>query len=624
MNQSTDASPAMTVALVNMPFAAADMPSIQCGLLKAVLAGADHPVDVHYLNLELAAELGPELYDTLAHLPKRLLLGEWLFAVAAFGPRPNETEYRASCNMPLLEGTCASLGLGFDRLCELRDRIFPDWIERQAGAVDWGRYGAVGFTSMFEQNTAAFALARAIKERHPRVVILFGGSNFDGDMGKEFVRTMPFIDFAVSGEGDITLPLLLQRLAAGESALDVPGVFGRQDGKVAGGAGGGRVERLDDLPDPDYDEYFAALSRLGEKRVLGNRPPILVVETARGCWWGEKQHCTFCGFNRSSIRFRSRSGRSALDQFRRMSARYKVRAFDAVDNVMDYRYFDDLWGPLAEQHFDYRFFYEVKSNLTPAQLRLLRRGGVTIIQPGIESLSSGLLSLMRKGVNALQNIRFLKWAYYYGMQVHWNLLAGFPGETPEHYEEQLRLLPLIRHLPPPHGGERIWIQRFSPYFTDPSFPVTDLRPFPVYGHIYPEGVDLEEIAYFFECDMGSTLPTKDYGPLFLALEDWKAAWNRRPRPELLYQRSPDWIQLIDRRQEEIGVHAFGEVEAEVYERCAETGATLPAVCKHLTDRGLAVGSQEVQRCLGDFCDLGLMFEEKGRFLSLALPANGNW
>ena len=48
------------VALINMPFAMADRPSIQCGLLKAAVVRAGHEVDVHYFNLELASELGAE------------------------------------------------------------------------------------------------------------------------------------------------------------------------------------------------------------------------------------------------------------------------------------------------------------------------------------------------------------------------------------------------------------------------------------------------------------------------------------------------------------------------------------------------------------------------------------
>jgi hypothetical protein len=52
-------SPALSLALPNMPWARADAPSIQCGLLKAVATQAGHRCDVHYFNVELAAKLGP-------------------------------------------------------------------------------------------------------------------------------------------------------------------------------------------------------------------------------------------------------------------------------------------------------------------------------------------------------------------------------------------------------------------------------------------------------------------------------------------------------------------------------------------------------------------------------------
>ena len=36
---------------------------------------------------------------------------------------------------------------------------------------------------------------------------------------------------------------------------------------------------------------------------------------------------------------------------------------------------------------------------------------------------------MDKGVRAAQNVNLLRWARYYGIDVGWNILWGFPGET---------------------------------------------------------------------------------------------------------------------------------------------------------------------------------------------------
>ena len=105
----------------------------------------------------------------------------------------------------------------------------------------------------------------------------------------------------------------------------------------------------------------------------------------------------------------------------------------AVDNILDMRYFRDVLPQLRDRQLGFTLFYETKANLTKEQVKLLRDAGVLAIQPGVESLSTHVLQLMRKGVTALQNIQLLKWCKQYGVTVAWNLLYGFPGETAADY-----------------------------------------------------------------------------------------------------------------------------------------------------------------------------------------------
>lgn len=615
------------VALVNMPFAMADRPSIQCGLLKGALVAAGHRAEVFYLNLEFAAVVGAELYRELSRLRAELLLGEWLFSYAAFGAAADEADYRRDC--PAVDEIASRMKLDFDELCRLRREVLPAWIAEWAERVDWGRYVAVGFTSTFEQNTAAFALARAIKERHPEVAILFGGANFDGTMGREYVRSLEFIDYAVVGEGDKVLPEIVSRLARGESPLGLPGVLGRRDGQLVENGPASRVDDMNSIPDPDYDEYFATLFRLGTEKALGQANPLLLFETSRGCWWGEKQHCTFCGLNNNGMKFRAKGPAEARGLLERLSSKYKIVNFEAVDNIIDYRYIEQLCSPLSEEFNDYRIFYEVKANLTPAQLRTMVRAGINGIQPGIESLNTHILGLMRKGITMLRNVRLLKWGHYYGMRLSWNLLTGFPGEMAEDYEDQLKVVKVLRHLPPPGGVGRIWMERFSPYFFDSSFPVHDLTPLTAYRHVYPaDRIDLKEVAYFFNYQMDETLPQSVHQELTKEVDDWMAAWQKRPRPTLAYQRAPDWIQIVDRRGPEITAHSFEGWEAEVYELCGESELSVDSIHKRLGLRGYTNGSviprDALEETLAKFCSLGLMLGEKGSFLSLALPVNRHW
>jgi ribosomal peptide maturation radical SAM protein 1 len=616
--RGSERDPRQRVALVNMPFAGANRPSIQCGLLKAGLAREGHEVDVHYLNLELAAELGEQAYRRLSELRSDHLLGEWLFSAAAFGRRADEDEYREA--HPSLQETLQQLERDFEELCRMRNELFPEVIERWASSIDWAAYSLVGFTSTFEQNVSSLALARRIKERWPGVVIVFGGANYDGEMGPEYVRAFPWIDYAVVGEGDQALPALVSRVASGTSPLDVPGVAARVEGGAVKNGSAPLVRDLDALPDPDYDDFFSTLRRLGRKEVLGESLPLLVFESARGCWWGEKHHCTFCGLNALGMAYRSKSPKRVHAELRRQSARYQIANFEAVDNILDMRYLQELCHPLIEDRVDYSIFYEVKANLKREQLHTLARAGIRILQPGIESLSTHVLKLMRKGTTMLQNVRLMKWAHYYGIQVAWNLLIGFPGETRDDYEQQARLMPLLVHLPPPSGGGSIWMERFSPYFTDDSFPVSDVEPWKAYGYVYPPELDVRKVAYFFTYTMGDVVPEESLRDINLGIDRWQKRWTQAAkRPLLVYQRAPDWIQVIDQRGTgETNVVAFQGMEAAAYELCGDTSTPARVA------RELGTGTEEVDGVLRRFCDLGLAIEEDGRFLSLALPVNANW
>jgi len=316
-----------------------------------------------------------------------------------------------------------------------------------------------------------------------------------------------------------------------------------------------------------------------------------------------------------------------MGQMQRLASRYRLVDFDAVDNIMDHRYIETLCRPLANGRLDYRIFDEIKANVRLEQLRTMAKAGIRAVQPGIESLNSHLLALMRKSVTMLQNVRCIKWAHYCGLHVSWNILTGFPGETDEDYQEQLDVIGLVRHLPPPSACGRIWLERFSPYFFDRiSFPIDKISPLDAYQHIYPsEEFDLERIAYFFDYEMGDTVSEACRAELSQQVDDWKAAWMRPRKPELVYQRAPDWIQILDRRDGELLTHSFDGFEAAIYELCGETDRTETQVREELElSHSVTAQPTAIRATLEKFCALGLMLTEDGRYLSLALPANPNW
>ena len=255
---------------------------------------------------------------------------------------------------------------------------------------------------------------------------------------------------------------------------------------------------MDEVPTPTYEEFFERLERSPLRAELWPEVAILF-ESSRGCWWGAKSHCTFCGLNGSLMPFRKKPPARVVDEILGFAAEYKILDFVAVDDIIDLGHIRDLLPQLRAARCDLEIFYETKANLKKDQLRTFYSSGVHAIQPGIESLSTPILRLMRKGVTALQNIRLLKWCAEIGIKPAWNLLYGFPGEPPEEYTRMAELIPSLVHFTPPNFMP-VQMERFSPYFDWPNeFGIELTGPLPQYKFLYSVSSEaLSNLAYDFE------------------------------------------------------------------------------------------------------------------------------
>jgi ribosomal peptide maturation radical SAM protein 1 len=601
-----------------MPFMDAYRPSIQLGLLKSLAVARGFPVRTLHAYLNFAAAIGVDCYQLLAQ-HRGPMVGEWLFSLDAFreaAPDPHsEMPDRLAEGLSILSPP-AELQ---KTLTGIREFDVPSYLDSLIEEFPWQDFAVVGFSSTFQQNTASLAVARRLKERYPNIFTVFGGANFEGEMGPEFVRAFDCIDAAIIGEADEAFPLLLQALADGKDLASVPGVALRVDGRVSVTPPLPPKLQLDDLPAPDYRDYFEQAEELGILSRAGRRSVWLPIETARGCWWGEKHHCTFCGLNATTMRFRSKSPSRVVDELEQQSRRYGSFNFEAVDNVLDMSYLKDLFPKLKETETGYELFYEVKANLSREQLRLMAGAGIARIQPGLESLSSNVLRLMRKGVRAVQNVNLLRWSLYYGIGVSWNLLWGFPGETEQDYADQAIVIPHLLHLPPPDVASRIWLERFSPLFAgQDTRGLKDKTPERSYAYVYPAEVDLQKAAYFFDYEAEGDVPDSVYAAVRDAVEAWSGAWRADRPPELTHRSAPHFVQICDQRhQGQDGTYNFEGMLADLYLACSDRPTTAAAVRRKLD---LRLPQEAIQDVFQEFQRRGLMFLDEQFALALSLPA----
>jgi ribosomal peptide maturation radical SAM protein 1 len=607
----------MRIALVNLPFAALQHPSLALTQLQAVLRAEFEDsleVDTHYLNHDFGRLFGPQLYREISVGSEHLYsgLGDWLFRHVAFPDAvDNSTEYLRRFYPRSTPDAVKSRELIQSR----RDAIGP-FLDRLIADHSLLDADVVGLTTMFAQSMACFALARRLKDRRPDIVTVLGGANCEGPMGRAIAANVPVIDFVMSGPGLVSFPELIRRIAERRvSGPPIAGVFPGARSSIAAGidvradADLGREKLIDEPVVLDYASFLSALDR---QFPFPGIKPVLLFETSRGCWWGAKAHCTFCGLNGSTMSFRSMSAGRALEQFRRLFE-YAPRCtrFESTDNILPKSYLRDVL-PHLETPEGVTLFYEVKADLSEEDVGTLAAAGVRSVQPGIEALSTSTLKLMRKGTSAFTNLRLLSHCRLYDVHPVWNLLVGFPGEEETVFQKYERDIPLLYHLPPPTGVYPVRFDRFSPYFEQREVHGLNLRPLEMYQYLYPfPPAAIVDIAYyFFDANFNAPYQVAMRKKL-RALQEAVGRWRRRfggedgalPAELFLVSRDGRWI-VRDSRDGQLTEHELNDESHTMLRRLAN-----PVNRAEIDD---AVTLQWL-------CDRRLVFQENDRIMSIVTP-----
>jgi magnesium-protoporphyrin IX monomethyl ester (oxidative) cyclase len=486
---------------------------------------------------------------------------------------------------------------------------------------------------MFAQNVASFALARRVKARNPGCTIVVGGANCEASMGREIATHVDAVDYVFSGPALESFPEFVRLTRDGHLAgrHELAGVFSKHN-RVRPAAGPAALEPEPDDASPvvalvgtelsidtevplDYDGFLATLE---QNFPTGGIEPALLFETSRGCWWGERAHCTFCGLNSDSMGYRSMSPDKALALIRSMFAYApRVRRLECVDNIMPRSYLQQVF-PYIDAPAGMTIFYEVKADLSEADLAVLSKAGVRSLQPGIEALATSTLKLMKKGTSGLGNVRFLKHCLKHDVYPEWNLLVGFPGEDEQVYAAYERDLPLFAHLPPPSGVYPVRFDRFSPYFTRAAEFGLDLHPYDFYGLVYPMSPSaLQNLAYYFiDQNFGAEYATRTarwIGRLRSRIEAWRDRWHSGRRTILprLFVAGPDGdAHVYDSRSGEVVHHPLTPQRSRLLAQL-EAPSTVEQLAK-----SCALPPDDVTDEVAWFQSRGLIAADGGRFLSL--------
>lgn len=615
----------LKVALINMPFASINRPSIGMTQLSSVLKSRfpdQVSVELTYLNHDFAHYMGVPFYKRIAELMDHLStgLGDWFFRQLAFPHLPDNTEeYFKRCYPVRTERTRMLKKL----ILEKRAEVEP-FLESVIDKYGFAEAHVVGFGSTFMQTVGCFAMARLLKARNPEIITVMGGANCEAKMGREIARQVPQIDFVFSGPSLQSFSTFVDHLTKKnfKACHQINGVYSKQNcGSDSGLVSIGRFAPVAEIGEdlhidtPIDLDYSAFLDKFEKSFPNATFAPQLLIETSRGCWWGERAHCTFCGLNGGSMAYRAMNPNLAIQTFKSLF-NYGSRSsmVECVDNIMPKNYVREVL-PFLDTPPDTAIFYEVKADLTEEDLKVLKSARVRLIQPGIEALNTITLKLMKKGTTAFGNIMFLKNCIKHDLQPSWNLLIGFPGEPEEVYKKYLTDLPLLTHLYPPSGAFPVRFDRFSPYHEQAKEYRLDLQPVDFYELTYPFSKDsLNNLAYYFinrdfRAEYFTTL-VKWIDKVQKQTTAWVDLWDTS-QPKLYFKGNGDSTVVHDSRSGQPVEFVVGTTGRQTLE-CLEKPKELFALAKQLSH----IPNYDVEKEVALLQERGLVFQEGPRYLNL--------
>ena len=629
----------LKIALINMPFAPPGGPSIGLTQLAAVVKrqfGDQADVQICYLNLDFAAKMKDSGFYTQAVSPYGRFSGlsDWFFRSAAFPEAADNSDEYLARYYPADDRQHGAVA---DLVRSRRQEMY-DFLDELITRYDLAAADIVGFSLCFFQTTASIALANRLKALKPAMTIVCGGPTVKGVPGRTLVDNVSSVDYVFSGPGLVSFPELVACCLAGdlESIAKIEGVFARgvSSALPSEKVMGQNININTDLP-LDYGPFLDKFEECVDEPGLF---PYLLMQTSRGCWWADQQRCTFCGLNSLSESFEAMAPANALRHIRSvldyacrtpkpedggnsmetprpgLSAR-RVSYFVACDNVAPPDYFKDVFPHLTVPKGVF-IKYETRPDISAEDIRVLCEAGIRCVQPGVEALSTESLKLMRKGVSAFSNLRFLKDCIRYQLVVEWNILLFSPGESDAVYRKYELDIPRLVHLPPPVDVFPIEYVRDSCYFEQSQEYGLELEPHETFAYIFPfekevlrglsirffdRNADTEKISFWLE----------RLGEL---VREWRERWAGDPdrRPRLILWRDVHSAVIYDSR--------FGDGES--YRISAEAERLLATLGSPMT-LGDAVRRSGVEECAARLAlkflkDRNLLFEESGRYITLVV------
>ena len=363
------------------------------------------PIGLAYLAASLEQNsFEVEILDCQVTTQKKSMpVPEKFSHIKEFYPRGDLSPFR-------LFGEYYHFGLSYE---EVSERI------RQSNA------DAIGISSQFTPYCAeALTVASLVKSINPELPVIMGGAHVSAV--PEDVLMHPSVDYAVLGEADDTLPLLLQRIKQDKLPDDIEGIGYKINGTPRIKPRRCFINELDSLP-------FPARHLLDFSRYTIKGKPYTVLITSRGC----PQRCTYCSVSRvMGETFRVRSPEKVLQEVKHCKEEYGISLFDIEDDnfTLDQKRALQILNLLIEEFGEDELQLFAMNGLSIFSLNKelienMKRAGFHHLDLSLGSVSHPASKKINRPYNPEKATTVLKQAAEYKLPTTTYIIFGIPGHT---------------------------------------------------------------------------------------------------------------------------------------------------------------------------------------------------
>ncbi|MDD2889871.1 MAG: radical SAM protein [bacterium] len=287
----------------------------------------------------------------------------------------------------------------------------------------------VGFSIYFSSLYISLYLAKQIKKKNNKIIIVFGGPHVSRDLAGKTIVKDENVDFIVQGEGEVTL----EEIVKNPKVDFCEGTLICKNGEVVDCGDRELIKDINSLPMPDFSDYDFNDYK---------EPFKIPIISSRGCC----NKCIYCNERPFWKRFRFRTAENMYkEMLYQLEKHPKGSFFDFQDSLVNgsVKELEKLADFIIKDGLKIQWSGQaiMRKDMTYELLLKLKQSGCVALGYGMETASVPLMlkagKLLAKDISPEKIVRD---GYKAGVSCAVNFMFGLPGETEEDFRETLKFL----------------------------------------------------------------------------------------------------------------------------------------------------------------------------------------